>query len=554
MLDVLKKIGSLLDGRGRRQVLVLLILSSISAGLELCGVTSALPFMALAANPQLSHAPGWLLQKTTLAGLGLIILVALTLSNVVTGLSLWLGFRFAHELQTRMSVHLLRLYLHQPFRWHLEHHPGTLAHNLAQARNLVGTSFNPAVQLISRFATISMLVATLVWLNPVGTVLGLLVLLAIYGTVYVVCRRQLLRACTREWFLAERLARTSSEPLAGIKQVRLAALEPHYLKIKADLMKELGQTQGRKLLSTELPRLAIQTLTYSSMLGLVIYLVYRHGGGSEIIGQISLYALVGYRLVPQIQQCFQSLGQLESGRAALERLYPDLSRPAPGPPGEGTRLPLRESIELRQVDFQYADDLVLQAVDLTIPRGACVGFVGPTGKGKTTLVNLLVGLLEPERGQLLIDGQALTPGQLRAYQRNIGYVPQDIYLIDDTIRANIALGEETINEESLRAAMKAARVEEFGLQHHEPIGDRGCRLSGGQRQRLGIARALYRNPEILVFDEATSALDGETEAEVMKAITDLAGQRTLLIVAHRLTTLQACDRIYRIDGRGIARA
>ena len=565
VLAGLKKMFVLLDRRGRRQMKILLCLSMTSAALEMAGVTSMLPFMALATNPDMLGQPGRLHQlylwaripsrETFLVCLGGAVLGALTLSNLVVALSLWYGYRFTHEQQKRMSLRLLQSFLGQSYDWHIRHHHIALGHSLAQARALVESNFRPLLLLLTSICSVAFLVSTLFYFTPLATLGCLGGLAVIYGGVYIVCRRALIRASTREWHLAMEMGRTVSEPLGGIKHVKLAAMESAYFDQYSGQLGEQAVLQRAKLVSTEVPRLVMQTLTYGLILGLVIYLVSRYGGGSAVVARASLFALAGYRLIPGVQQIFLSLAQLESGRYALDQLFEHLQTEPPPLERPPAPLPIQESISLENVTFGYGDFRVFENLNLVIPRHACIGLVGPTGRGKTTLVNLLVGLLTPQEGHLMVDGTPLSGASLRSYGRNIGYVPQDVYLSDDSILSNIGMGAEQLDREAAIRAAVAARVDEFALGlpngYETHIGERGIRLSGGQRQRIGIARALYRNPEVLVLDEATSALDGGTEAQVMNAIQELAHSKTIIIVAHRLSTVMVCDTIYLVGHGGI---
>ncbi len=562
----LSKLLSLLDARGRVQMLFLLALSVASALLEMAGVTSTLPFMTLASNPQLLEQPGRLQQiyvwlgspglSSFLLGLGALVLGALTLSNLLIALSLWLGYRFSHEQQQRLSQRLFQTYLSQTYQWHIGNNHLGLGYNLGQARGLVDSNFRPFLLLLSRICSVILVSLTLAYFNPMATLVGLCVLGTAYGGAYLTCRRQLLAASLREWHLALEMGRTASEPLGGIKHVKLSGTEGDYQQLYTAQLQEFGQLQRIKLVATEVPRLVMHTLTYGAVLAFVLYLVLRYGGGTQLVGQASLWALAGYRLIPGVQQIFASLAQLESGRPALERLHEALQlKPIPGesdsqlPP-----LPVHHSIELRQVTFAYGQEKLFENLDLPIAARSCVGLLGSTGGGKTTLVNLLVGLLHPQQGSLCVDGKALSADEIRRFGRNIGYVPQDIYLSDDSILNNIGWGEKQVDEAAALRAASMAQLDEFVLElpkgYQTMVGERGIRLSGGQRQRVGIARALYRDPEFLVLDEATSALDSHTESQVLEAIRSLMGEKTILMVAHRLTTLEACDAVFQVGPAG----
>jgi ABC-type multidrug transport system fused ATPase/permease subunit len=546
MLRQMLHLYQLLDRAGRSQAVLLVALSLVGAGLDLAGVTSTVPFMAMATNPDLVNQPGSLHRaylalgspdpQSFLIGFGVLAMATLTFSNLLAALTMTLGLRFSHEQQKRLSVRLFQSQLSRGYQWHEDQHVVDLGQALGQARRLVETNFQPLLMALTRVFNVILLLSALLYFNTVITLCGLGLVVSLYWLVYSACRKNLIDAGQREWQLNMEVGRTLSEPFGGLKHIKLAALESTYLARYAEQM---------------------HTLMYGALLSLVIYLVSRYGGGTEVVGRAALFALAGYRLIPGVQQIFSSLGWFEAGRPALDQLYPHLRLDPPELPPCPPAMPIQTSVALEDVNFAYGSHSVFTNLNLSISKNTTVGLVGSTGSGKTTLVNLLAGLLRPQAGGLRVDGQLLDEEHLRGYGQSLGYVPQDVFLTDDTVFANIALGVPEVNEEWALRAARAARVDEFAdqLQHgyHTRIGERGARLSGGQRQRIGIARALYREPEFLLLDEATSALDGETENQVMQAIRSFARakEKTIVIVAHRLTTVKDCDIIYVLGAGGI---
>lgn len=294
------------------------------------------------------------------------------------------------------------------------------------------------------------------------------------------------------------------------------------------------------------------------MLLVVLYLLDKRGGIAGALPIITLYAFAGYRLLPALQQIYSSFTQLRFVGPAVDALHKDLSGvQAPiHEPDQLAPLPLKEAIKFTQVSYCYPNAAcpVLKGLNLTIPARSKVGFVGSTGSGKTTAVDLILGLLEPQEGDLKVDEQPITAANSRRWQRSIGYVPQHIYLADDSVIANIAFGlvAEDVDHQAVERAAKIANLHEFVMNdlpqgYATEIGERGVRLSGGQRQRIGIARALYHNPQVLILDEATSALDNLTEQAVMEAVNNLGHHITTILVAHRLSTVKACDIIFLLE-------
>jgi ATP-binding cassette, subfamily B, bacterial PglK len=314
----------------------------------------------------------------------------------------------------------------------------------------------------------------------------------------------------------------------------------------------------------QLPRYALEAIAFGGMLLVILYLMAKSGSFASALPIIALYAFAGYRLMPTLQQIYQAFTQLRFAGPALEALHKDLSslQAADVQHGHLSPLPLTQAITLNQVSYRYphAPQPALKGIDLTIPAHSTVGFVGATGSGKTTAVDVILGLLEPQEGVLNIDGQPITAANRRQWQRAIGYVPQHIYLADDSVAANIAFGANAkdIDPQAMERAATIANLHEFVVNdlpqgYATTVGERGVRLSGGQRQRIGIARALYQNPQVLILDEATSALDNLTEQAVMEAVNNLGHDITIILIAHRLSTVRQCDQIFILE-RGEVKA
>jgi ABC-type multidrug transport system fused ATPase/permease subunit len=325
----------------------------------------------------------------------------------------------------------------------------------------------------------------------------------------------------------------------------------------SDPARAFARHQASAQVVSQLPRFALEAIAFGGMLLVVLYLMAQNGGFSNALPVIALYAFAGYRLMPALQAIYKSVTSVRFAAPALEALHADLMGLQPANPHQaGEALPLNHAITLSDVTYSYpnAPQPALKELNLTIPARATVGLVGATGSGKTTTVDVMLGLLEPQRGTLAVDGVVIDETNRRAWQRAIGYVPQHIYLADDSVAANIAFGLEAkdIDPMAVERAAKIANLHEFVMeelpeQYQTTVGERGVRLSGGQRQRIGIARALYHDPQVLILDEATSALDNLTEQAVMEAVHNLGREITIILIAHRLSTVKACDTIFLLE-------
>ena len=358
--------------------------------------------------------------------------------------------------------------------------------------------------------------------------------------------------------------RTASEALGGIKVVKLLNRETDYRDRFSVVARDFALAQASSNSLGQLPRYGIEAVAFGGiiLLALGLLLQYRNstdGALAHVLPLLGFYAFAGYRILPAVQGIYQALTQMRYGVNSLEAVSADLALARGAPELSATNaapLSFTREVALRSLSFRYprAGTPSLDAVSLTVPAGSTLGIVGTTGAGKTTLVDLFLGLLTPDQGEIVVDGVAVTAANMRAWQADLGYVPQDIFLIDASVTANIALGvpPEQVDQARVRDAARMAQILDF-IETSLPdgfastVGERGVRLSGGQRQRIGIARALYTNPGIIVFDEATSALDNLTEQEVVKAIGSLSGTKTILLIAHRISTVRNCDQILVLD-------
>lgn len=348
-----------------------------------------------------------------------------------------------------------------------------------------------------------------------------------------------------------------SEAFWAAKEIKAGGLEKIYIKNFSDSAKNFSRTQITSSIISLLPRFLLEIITFGGALLIILYKMSETGNFNDTLPIISLYVFAGYRLIPAIQQIYSCLTALTFAGPSLDKLYEDFKNLKPFKESQYQNvLPLNNKIDLKNISYNYPNQSVnaLNNINLTIHAKSVVGFVGVTGSGKTTIVDIILGLLEAQKGTLEVDGMVITRQNLRSWQKSIGYVPQNIYLADDTIAANIAFGVKTddINLDLIERAAKTASLHDFVIndlpeQYQTTIGERGVRLSGGQRQRIGIARALYSQPTLLILDEATNALDIETEKIVMESINKLKDNITIILIAHRLNTVKNCNQIFLVE-------
>ena len=353
--------------------------------------------------------------------------------------------------------------------------------------------------------------------------------------------------------------------MLGIKEIKLHSLEENFLARFRQPSIDNAKFSAQGLVIAILPRYLLETLSFGGIILLVLYLLQQDMGGNEVVPILSLYALAGYRLLPAIQNVYSARSMIKYNYPAFEIILDDLqnielSQSSKKNSSGESSISFTKDIKVNDLSFSYNknEKKIIDSLELKIEKNQSIGFIGLTGSGKTTLVDILLGLLNEYVGEILVDGIKLDNKNIKSWQRNIGYVPQYIFLIDGSIESNIAFGysKEEIDRTRVLKACEVANLDDFinSLPNNldTPVGENGVKLSGGQRQRIGIARALYNNPEVLVLDEATSSLDGKTEKGVMKAIENLSKEKTILIVAHRLSTIERCDNIYILNNGKIA--
>lgn len=509
-----------------------------------------MPFMAAAAAPHSVQCIPWIgtNQRIILIFWGLVVLLCLGLVNLLTAMTISLGCRFGNEQQKYLATRLFHGYLIQPLEWHFSRHTAMLAESLQRARSLSESIFRPLVTLMARGLVTLLLIVSLLILDPKVASLVLLLVGGLFSLAYFACRRKMSALSYLESQAGFRLATTVHDSLGALKQIQMVGREAHYVRHYSDQIELMGEFLARRIWIMEIPRILLHLLANAIILVLVIYLEATLQRPEQLIPIVSLYALAGYRLLPGLQLCLSCLLTLQASTPVLDALWQDLSHLPPqagNPEGPPTPLVPQRGVTLRNLCYSYPDAgrEVLSNLCLEIPVGTHLGIVGPSGRGKTTLLQVLTGLLEPTKGCLEVDGFPLSSDQMRNWRAGIGYVPQEVFLCDDTIEANVALGipPSQICRERLLRALHESALEELTPQ--TLVGERGVRLSGGQRQRLGIARALYLQPHLLVLDEATNALDLATENLVLGR---LPKTLTVIIVAHRESAVQNCQRVIQL--------
>jgi ABC-type multidrug transport system fused ATPase/permease subunit len=572
MIRTLRMVNALLSVHERRRAVQVLVLMLIMALVEALGVASVMPFVAVLSNPAVVETNSYLSFVYDALGftdpdvfLGLLAGLALGLfafGLAFKALTTYALVRFSTMRSHTISCRLLSAYLRQPYMFFLGRNTADLGKSvLSEVGRVTNGVILPLLRLLSGTAVAVAILILLLLIEPVLSIVVTLILGGAFTLVYLVTRRLLHRIGTSIIDANQLRFVMASEALAGIKELRLMGRVEGYLQRFYEPSQRYARFQATNRIISELPQFGIQAVGFGGALLAVIYLKERNGSLEEALPLISAYAFAGYRLMPAFQVIYNNLVKVRFSVPALEVLYKDVtSKEAQTQSGlakaRNEIVRLNGSLVLEGVSFQYpdVDQKAVRDLSLSIPRGSSAAFVGSTGAGKSTVVDLILGMLTPLKGAILVDGQPLVGATLRGWQQNIGYVPQTAYLADDTVAANIAFGiaRAAIDQSAVERSAMAAHIHDFIVKelpkgYETIVGERGIRLSGGQRQRLAIARALYHDPEVVVFDEATSALDNITEAIVMEAIEELRGDKTVIIIAHRISTIKQCDRIHVLE-------
>ena len=567
----LKKIFYLLSTQERKRGVLLLVMILIMAILDMIGVASIAPFMLVLTNPdivetniilkkmyQTSKMFGVENNQEFLFALGVLVFFLLVFSLTFKALTTYAQLRFTLMREFSISRRLIEIYIHQPYSWFLNQHSADLGKNiLSEVTLAVGGSLASLLRVISASAVTILLVILLIIVDPKLALITGFLFAAVYGLIFKFLHRYLSRIGKERMEKNEVRFKMVSDAFTGIKEVKVGSLEQTYIKKFSEPSQIYARLNASWQTVEFFPRFALEAIGFGGIMLLILYLMRQTGSLANVLPIVSLYVFAGYRLMPAFQQIYTSFTSLAFIKPSLDKLYDDLKNLKKLNLNENQSvLSFNKSINLKNVYYNYpnASRTVLKNININIPAKNTVGFVGATGSGKTTAIDMIIGLLQPQKGTLEIDGQVITKKNVKAWQRSIGYVSQQIYLSDDTIASNIAFGvnKKDINLDTVEKVSKIANLHDFIInelpqQYQTAIGERGVRLSGGQRQRIGIARALYHDPKVLILDEATNALDNQTEEAVMDAVNKLSNKITIILIAHRLNTVKNCDTIFLID-------
>jgi ABC-type multidrug transport system fused ATPase/permease subunit len=562
-----EEVMALLSRRHRVRTGLLILFSVLTAAVETLGIASIAPFLAVLAAPDMLESNHYLNVAYRYVGesreqflflLGLLAFGGLFAGTACRALNSWGQIRFARSLEYALACRLMSGYLQRPYVFFLSRNSSDLTKMvLSEASQVVVGFLAPAMRIVSNIVIASFLLALLGLLSPTFAVGAAAGVAMIYAVIFFTIRRWLLRLGQMRFKANQQRFEAASEVFGGIKEIKLLGNENAYFKRFSTAFSRVARAQANSSLAGSLPVYALELIVVGGGLMVALYYLGAAGELARTLPLIALFLLCARRMLPALQNIFKAVTQIRYSQPAVTRVLSDFrqndsdnneARAQAKPP-----LPFEHVLMLDNIGFTYpkAAREAISGINIQIPMGARVGFVGVTGSGKTTTVDLILGLLAATSGRLTVDGTPIGTDNVRAWQANLGYVPQHIYLADDTVSANIALGlpAKRIDQEAVEQAARLANIHDFVLEelprgYMTMVGERGVRLSGGQRQRIGIARALYRVPKVLLFDEATSALDNRTEKAVIQGLQSLGRDRTMIFIAHRLTTVRDCDLIY----------
>ncbi|MCU9612320.1 ABC transporter ATP-binding protein/permease [Caldibacillus lycopersici] len=578
MKDLIKKILFLFSKKEKLRFLLIFVMIIIAAVLETLGIGLIVPFVEIVMNSSslsdnqilMSAYELFSFQSTNdfLIFSAIVLLSVFILKNIYL-----LFFQYVQSLvilnqQNQLSVRLFKSYITKPYTFHLQRNSANLLRNINNEvpRVIYGIILS-GFQLLTELLVIACIFILLITIAPIPTAISSITL---GGSVFLFNKifRKKIRALGKEsQAVSGNMIKWINQGLGASKEIKVMGNERFFVQSYLKESLRNARINRFRLMLEQSPKFFLEVMIISVILGTLLIIILQGKNTSNVVSMMALFAMAAFRLMPSLTRVMALVNGIRFNRPAVDTLYEDLildthkgmikseesSKNGTETIGNRERI-YQKGIELKNVSFRYPEqtNYSIKNVSLSIPIGQSVAFIGESGAGKTTLVDLILGVLEPESGQILVDDISINQ-QINIWQRKIGYIPQTIYLSDDSIRSNVAFGVDpkNIDDTEVWRSLEQAKLKEFVEslpgKLDSFVGERGVRLSGGQRQRIGIARALYNNPEILVMDEATSALDNETEQEIMKAIDGLKEEKTILIIAHRLTTIENCDIIFQIS-------
>jgi ATP-binding cassette, subfamily B, bacterial PglK len=569
-MNLVFDLWSVLTSRQRRWVLGAQVLSLVMAFSTVAGIASIAPFFSVLGSPNLIDQTGLLHRLYNLGfssrrsftiALGLAFMGLVLLANLINFIGSYVMARLAQSIGTDLQSTLFGEYLGRPYVFHTRTHSAALFNNIIVETTRVTNGILQSIfSLVTNVVTVLFIIVSVMLLNPAVAIAMIVALAGGYGLIYLALRNRFLRAGEiQSHFLTEQ-TKIVNESLGAIKEILVLRIQNFFRDSFEQSSRALARVAIHTQLISQTPRQVMECVAVAGLVLVALLAGGRRDGTGAWLGQLTFLGFAAYRLLPSLQQAFAAVVRIRAERAGFARIAQDLRLArvrtyAGGAADSSWQGCPRRDIRLKEVSFRYEPHrpLAVSGVTMCIPARAAVGFVGANGSGKTTLVDLIAGLLVPVTGQIEVDGVVLDDANRAAWQSQIAYVPQNIFLLDTTIAQNVALGisDAAIDRTRLAEAAQLAQLDEFvgtlsdGYDH--TVGERGIRLSGGQRQRIGIARALYANASVLILDEATNALDGLTEQELVATILRLRGRYTIILIAHRFNSVRACDVIFEID-------
>lgn len=570
MLASIKQLWQILTPLDKRKLLLVLALVMIMALIEAAGVVSIMPFLAVLSNPKIIESSAILKRLYILFSsntpeqfimhLGILSLIIVVVSTCVKILTQYALNRFSSLQRHYFSTRLLKIYLQQRYEFFIQRNSSILIKNiLSEVDQLIWTMIIPALNLMSYGVVLLAMIVILLLYNPIMALSTAGVLSSFYITIFWLARKKLNQIGKSFTDANSERYQSCQEALGGIKDVIINDARQGYIESFEQSSRIFARHIATRDTLGQIPLYIIETIGYGCLIILAIILVISEKDVSHILPILGLYGFAAYRMLPAAQNIYRAITQIKFSQQVIAVLQPEFSLNHYDEEASSkllSSIQFKSVIQIEDLSFAYPNRLdqpVLQNFNLVINKNSSIGIIGKSGSGKSTLMDIMLGLLQPQSGRILVDGIELTADHGSSWRSIIGYVPQHIYLADKTVAENIAFGVARANMDmqAIKLAAQQAQIDHFITQqlphgYNTIVGERGIMLSGGQRQRIGIARALYKNPQILFMDEATSALDMETETAVNEAVQNLNGKKTMVIIAHRESAVAKCDYILNL--------